>query len=215
MIYFHLPDEVKTPLVVDVQVAWRGGWLTQFYPDAKSEAPGAFRVLDEGTLGRLAWLNLTVGRDASGPLTTEHVWTAPRAVKASPVTTASGESEKYLFYRGVGHLNAPVRVARLNDRLDLLGDLDAGFTMPLRIQRLWLAQFRSDGGCAFRSLNGVTLRNESLLLSTDARFASREFSAANLTGLRGQMHRALVADGLFDEEADALLNTLFPGTSGR
>ena len=207
VIYFHLPDEVKTPVVLDVRVAWRGGWLTQFYPDARSEAPGAFRVLDEKTLGRLMWLNLTVGRDAHGPLTTEPVWTAPRAVKASPVTTASGESEKYLFYRGVGHLNAPLRVARTNDRLDLLGQLETDFKMPLRIQRLWLAQFRSDGGCAFRSLNGVTLSNESLLLSTAARFAPREFSAANLSGLRGQMHQALVADGLFDDEADALLNT--------
>src|SRR5256885_17054804 len=35
VIYFHLPDEVKTPVDLDVQVAWRGGWLTQFYPDGR------------------------------------------------------------------------------------------------------------------------------------------------------------------------------------
>ena len=38
VIYFHLPNDTKTPRAVDVKVAWHGGWLTQFYPDAQSEA---------------------------------------------------------------------------------------------------------------------------------------------------------------------------------
>jgi hypothetical protein len=102
VIYFHLPVEVAKPLAVDVKVAWPGGWLTQFYPDAQAETPGAFGALDDKTTSRLTWQNLTVGGDASGPITTEHVWTAPRAVKATPVTTPNGESEKYLFFKSAG-----------------------------------------------------------------------------------------------------------------
>jgi hypothetical protein len=38
-------------------------------------------------------------------------------------------------------------------------------------------------------------------------FADREFSAANLGGLRSLMRQSLVEDGLFADEAEALLNT--------
>src|SRR5438552_1088136 len=209
VIYFHLPDDAAKPLAVDVKVAWRGGWLTQFYPDAQADAPGAFGALDDKTAGRLTWRNLAVGGDASGPTTTEHVWTAPRAVNATPVTTPDGESEKYLFYRGVGHLNAPLRVARVNDRLQLHSQLESAAAGPLKIQKLWLAQFRSNGTCAFRSLDPATLSGDSekVLCSTPATFAEREFGAANLAQLRSRMRQALVDDGLFADEADALLNT--------
>jgi len=209
VIYFHLADEASKPLIVDVRVAWRGGWLTQFYPEAQAEAPGAFGALDDQTVGRLAWLKLTVGGDANGPETQEHVWTAPRAVKAASVTTARGESEKYLFYRGVGHLNAPLQVERQEDRLVLRSQLDAGFAAPLMIRRLWLADFRADGECAFRAFAPVTLRPDSgnAILSTPAALATSEFSASNLAKLRAQMRRSLVEDGLFKDEAEALLHT--------
>jgi hypothetical protein len=209
VIYFHLPDEVAKPLAVDVKVAWRGGWLTQFYPDAQAKAPGAFGALDDKTTGRLTWRNLSVGSDAGGPTTTEHVWTAPRAVKATPVTTPNGESERYLFYRGVGHLNAPLRVARMNGQLRLRSQLESGFAGPLKIQKLWLAQFRSNGECAFRSLDPATLGGDSekILLTTSATFADREFGVDNLARLRSLMRQALVEDGLFADESNALLNT--------
>src|SRR6266498_3185581 len=51
VIYFHLPDGATRPRALDVKVAWRGGWLTQFYPDAQSEAPGACGALDNKTTG--------------------------------------------------------------------------------------------------------------------------------------------------------------------
>src|SRR2546427_4185536 len=175
VIYFHLPDDAARPLAVDVTVAWHGGWLTQFYPDAQTEAPGAFGALDDKTTGRLTWRNLKVGAEASGPTTTDHVWTAPRAVKATPVTTANGESEKYLFYRGVGHLNAPLRVARVNGELQLHSQLESGVAGPQKIQKLWLAQFHSNGACAFRSLDPAALvgDSEQVLRSTPATFAER------------------------------------------
>ena len=209
VIYFHLPTQAKLPQTLDVKVAWRGGWLTQFYPDAQAQAPGAFGTLDAKTVGRLSWQHLTLGGGARGPATTEHVWTAPRAVASTPVTTANGESEKYLFYRGVGHLNAPLRVTRVNDRLELHSQLESGFAGPLKIQKLWLAQFRSDGESAFRPLDPAMLDGDAakILQATPASFADREYRAAHLAGLRSQMRQALVGDGLFADEADALLET--------
>ena len=39
VIYFHLPQDAA-PMKLDVDVALRGGWLTQFYPNADADAPG-------------------------------------------------------------------------------------------------------------------------------------------------------------------------------
>jgi hypothetical protein len=33
-------------------------------------------------------------------------------VQAATVQTMIGESEKFLFYRGVGHLNAPLKISQ-------------------------------------------------------------------------------------------------------
>ena len=38
--------------------------------------------------------------------------TAPRAVASAAVQTPGGEGEQFLFYRGVAHIDAPLRVSR-------------------------------------------------------------------------------------------------------
>ena len=36
VLYFHLPPGASKPLTASVNVAFRGGWLTQFYPAAET-----------------------------------------------------------------------------------------------------------------------------------------------------------------------------------
>src|SRR3989442_5466046 len=45
VIYFNPPKDPTVPLLTDVTVAWRGGWLTQVYADSPAEATGAFVAL--------------------------------------------------------------------------------------------------------------------------------------------------------------------------
>ena len=40
VVYFYPPAGRKVPLNADVHVEFRGGWLTQFYPQADAAAPG-------------------------------------------------------------------------------------------------------------------------------------------------------------------------------
>ena len=114
VIYFHLPAGAPAT-AMNVHVAFRGGWLSQFYPDALVDAPGIGKgfarmsVITSKTLGQLDWSNLTVGADAQGPTTNANVWLAPRKVDAAQVKTVAGESERFLFYRGVGHRYRPMR----------------------------------------------------------------------------------------------------------
>jgi hypothetical protein len=217
VIYFHLPKGAAHPLTASVKVAFRGGWLTQFYPAAKAGGFSRNERLTEDTTGTLAWNDLKIGVSRRGPETTDRVWTAPRAVEAASVSTSNGETEKFLFYRGVANLPCPLRLIRSEDSETLearpqCGDALAS-RLPLAIEHLWLASFRADGTCAFRSLGPVSLGRPpgqdaaQPLFTTPAQFARADYSAANLPLLKREMRKALQDEGLFADEAEALLNT--------
>ena len=208
VLYFH-PPPGASPLTVTVSVAFRGGWLTQFYPDAVWSAPGAFHRLNAATVGTLAWPQLKISGDVNGPDTTARAWTAPRAVRATSVTATNGERERYVFYRGVGHLNAPLRVSRLEGRLAIQSQLSPSVADRLAIQNLWLVESRADGGFAFRELDPLTIAANSptTVASTSASFRDLDFHPRNLAEFRRLMRGAIIKDGLFADEAEALLNT--------
>ena len=216
VVYFHPPD--PAPVVLDVRARFQGGWLTQFYPEARAAAPGLdagparFGPLSATTVGELSWERLRVGGDAVGPVTDAHVWRAPRAVRAASVTTASGEHERFLFYRGVGHVDAPLSIARVGSRLALRGALGASWARDARalvVPRLWLVEVRADGTSAYRALEPMTLTtaDRAAAVETPATFPDSAFDKGNLRRLRGAMHAALVENGLFADEAEALLGT--------
>ena len=220
VIYFHLPRGQTTPLTLDVRVRFRGGWLTEYYPTAQVDAPGVadgrfrFGQITPATIGSLEWRRLTVGGRRTFPETDSHVWLAPRHVDAAPVETNEGEGEQYLFYRGVGHLDSPLRVTRSENGETLR--ITEHFTRQAFQRRpeqpqttLWLAHIREDGAVAWRSLGTRTLSLEPdrLLATPPAAFEDTAYSRDSLDRLRADMHRALVADGLFADEAHALLST--------
>ncbi len=216
VIYFH-PADGAAATSADVEVAFNGGWLTQYYPDAIVDAPGigegenAFGHIAPSTRGTLKWKGLKIGTDGKGPDTPANVWIAPRKVKAAGLTTAAGESERFLFYRGVGNVSAPLRVLRgesgtlaLKSRLP-----QAEETQSLRVSQLWLVDIRADGSTALRDLGPVELTRDCArtIANVSAAFAPAGYAAKNLGKLRDSMRARLIAEGLFEDEADALLNT--------
>ena len=213
VLYFHAPEGFRG--TVNVHVGFHGGWLTQFYPQAAAVTPGireggSFGHLTDRTLGTLDWRGLAVEAAGDGPATDEHVWLSPRAVRASGVRTQDGEREKFLFYRGVGHLDAPVRVVRSADgsRLEVQPGQEAS-SAASSIHKFWLVDIRPDGTAAYRTLQPATpeVAFPRPLASTAAGFADGEYAAANVGRLRVDLRADLVAEGLFEDEADALLNT--------
>ncbi len=220
VIYFYPPEGQTTPLDVNVDVRFRGGWLTEFYPKAKADAPGLgkntfdFGKLTPQSVGSLTWNDLKVGTNPNAdapaiPQTDEHVWLAPRKVDAASVTTPEGESERYLFYRGVGNLRAPLRVVRGKDRNDLklYSNFDAAIAADeqLKIGKLWLADIR-ESGTRFRAYGSVDVTADPF---TEVGQLDGDLSNAEhgLDNLKRQMHAALVAAGLFEKEATAMLST--------
>lgn len=226
VIYFHPPTGKTNIQRADVQVKFRGGWLTEFYPDAYPDAPefrdngfrpGPARMFHFGPLrssmeSKLTWSHLKIGGDWALTNTAAHVWTSPRAVSAASVQTTNGESEKFLFYRGVAHLNAPLNISRDANSGELLFHSQLGnlpVNKPPMISSLWLVDIRADGKIAFRPLPSLKLDPDSrkVLTHTPAAFSPRNFSSGNLERLKSSLQTALVADGLFADEAQALLHT--------
>jgi hypothetical protein len=197
VIYFHPAD--KTPFNVDVSATFNGGLLSEFYPNAKfhieggTPAPAGIDRISSGMQGELSWKDLRVGGNVKIPETKEHVWLAPRKVDSAPVA-AGNEGEQYVFYRGVGHVEAPLKVTRGGDKIAIN---DAG--QSSKGQPRWLAEFRADGTCAFRT---ITDKSEA-----SGTFAGDDFSKDRVAALRQEMRQALIADGLFEDEAKAMLNT--------
>jgi hypothetical protein len=219
VLYFYPPAGQREPLRLDVSVRFQGGWLTEFYPQAHAAAEGLkegqfdFGELNAKSTSSLSWNDLAVGTDGIGPGTDEHVWTAPRKVNAANVTSVAGESERYLFYRGVGHIRNPLRATldRKSGRLALHANFDEVLTAgkTARIPQLWLISVNQDGRCAFRQLAGfdVTADAGRRLAETSYRFEPGDYSPANRDRLEAAMHAALLADGLYADEATALLTT--------
>jgi len=218
IIYFHLPEGGEASRKVDVEVAFRHGWISEWYPNAEVVAPGflPFKLqepITSATTGRIVWKGLAVGGDATGlPATQEPVWLAPRRVDADPVRTQKGMREQYLFYRGVANLEALLRVTRSDDQSTLHITPNPSRQMapaPMSFPHLWLADIRTDGTVAFRVLDGIVEDGAEAVRerSTPGQFARRDYSRDNLAALRASMRTALVADGLFVDEAEALLHT--------
>jgi hypothetical protein len=207
VIYFHPQDKTK-PFNIDVTATFNGGVLSEFYPYGRYHikggypAPAGLDVISPNMHGSLTWKSLRVGGEVTMPQTKEHVWLAPRQVDSAPVA-AGKEGEQYVFYRGVGNVPAPVTITR-NGKGDVIPTpADPKWRLPY-----WLAEFRADGTCAYRQL-AQQIREDRFAETPPPTgvFSDADFSADRVKELRAELHRALLNDGLFEDEAEAMLNT--------
>jgi hypothetical protein len=219
VLYFYPPKSWNAGRPIDVSVQFRGGWLSEFYPKAQARAPGLengkfdFGELMPTTISSLTWRRLRIGTTGAGPTTDQHVWLAPRKVAASNVTNEEGESERYLFYRGVARQRAPLRAVtdRQTGQVTLYANFDdvLASNASAAIHALWLVHVREDGQCAFRELSALHVTGDatSPLTSSSYRFDSADYQPGGQARLTAAMHPRLMEDGLNADEATALLAT--------
>ena len=133
------------------------------------------------------------------PATTEHVWLAPRAVHSSVVTEGRRqEAEKYLFYRGVGHVDAPLVVREQAGRLHISPRLSSFRPFP----ELWVVRVQADGQVRYTHMPAGAQGAERVEIPADD---------PSTPGERDDLYRelaeALEKQGLFKDEALAMLET--------
>jgi hypothetical protein len=202
VIYFYSKESRD----ISVRVGFEGGAISQWYPQRTAgEVDDGKPSLDlsQSYHGWIWWNATVLGPDAQKPLSAPSdletpTWRTPRATDANLVTVGvSGEVEKYLFYRGVGNFPVPLR-ASFNEAGQLVvtntGEAPIPYVFVYDGQEGKSASIWWTGGLAggeSRSIQAPETVMDSNLLS--ARFL--EFTDA------------LVAAGLYQKEAAAMLDT--------
>jgi len=230
VIYFHPAAGTQFESPVDVEVRFRGGILNEFYPAAEASValdtariqdkrtagvlPEAwnFDILNNYVVGSLKWTGVRIHDTVVAPLTDNPVWLAPREVQAGSVFVPdAGEGERYLFYRGVANLEALLQTRTASGAVRIaaphvLAWLDAPtMTLPA----VWLVDVRVDGVVAFREHGAVTVAKSKpdAELGHLRRFSEADYKAEGGKLLRASLKRALLQQGLYSDEAEAMLET--------
>jgi hypothetical protein len=197
VLYFYSPRDVN----VSVKVAFSRGLITEWYPHAVRVQPsGVLRNTNLKQLqtdGSISWNDVAVSPNLAGEFAREASpdrYYAARETSSTPlrVKTASGEQqEKFLFYRGVSASPLPLS-ARLNSDgkvlVKNLGEHD--------IPAIVLFERRGDR-VGYRLAGALT---DETLLDPPELTGSVDALCADLEGL-------LVAQGLYPDEAHAMVNT--------
>jgi hypothetical protein len=228
VIYFHPPPNKPYTAPIDIKIRFRGGVLNEFYPDANaSVSVDNTRVVDkmrEGVLtewngdvlnnyvlGALQWKGLRLHDTVVAPLTRSEIWLAPREVSSVAVfNPTAGEGEQYLFYRGVAHLDALLATKTTRGSVELATPVNLAWLESTAVlPNIWLAEIRADGVIAFRPQTTLTLKKENAgkSLARVKRFAASDYTPDAAARLRKSMKSALIAQGLFADEAEAMLAT--------
>jgi hypothetical protein len=233
-VLYLYPPKGRTPESVpplDVHVDFHGGVLSQFYPYARAngvsfngDTPYVRDGLTAQTTTGLTWKDVRLGSTGTPVETDDKVWTTPREVDAPLLEIATHfkdaqgveepklnevQTEHFLFYRGVGHLDSQLYAHRAHEeskrmRIGAITNPEVDFDY-----QTWMVEVRH-GLCAFRCVKeragafsmGIPFQPE-----ISSSFSDNDFSAGNLAGLEASMHEALVKEGLYPDEATAMLKT--------
>jgi hypothetical protein len=191
---FQVPGTVRmeTPVVyfygsresvVDVNVSFPNGTITEWYPRQTSPWSNA----------SIAWQGVHVIPEAKPDFPieqgTSHYYAA-RDTDAAPLRVGS-QTEKFLFYRGVGSFPLPISAKATADGKVVVNNRGAN-----RLDGVFL--FENRGGKR-RYLFADTINGEVTL--------DRESLQDNWAGLLMDLERTLIDHGLYQREARAMIET--------
>ena len=223
VIYFY----ANQPMNVSVDVAFPKGYITEWYPQATQIGPTYALNTNASTNGilhesRAVWRNLEIvpqskyqgwHEDRLPQDTRGSHYFAARATSANLVhadftsPTNTSEVEKFIFYRGAGSFQTPLRVTV--DEHDFVTAKNEGSNAvgPLFLISIQKTNSEAFGGFSWASKISDGRRLEWPLLGRLAKnwrgYPLPEFQKK----IAAQMEAALVAQGLFPDEARAMVNT--------
>jgi len=197
VLYFYSARDVS----VSVQVWFSKGVFTEWYPHAvRCEPSEALRNTDLRQLradGRLAWSGVTVSPNLSGQFPREvraNRYYAARETSSTPLSVRTGagdQQEKFLFYRGVSAASLPLSAQQNVDGELLVKSLDND-PVPAAIL------FERRGERVGYRVVGAPM-DEMVLAPPEL--------TGNLEVLFADMENLLIDQGLYPEEAHAMIET--------
>lgn len=186
VIYFYAPRQVS----VNVDVRFHDGLMTEWYPHA---APDGYAFGAGAWEGRLTWTRILVSPGLPPDFPSDHRsshYYAARETDAAPVRAGS-QAERFLFYRGVGRFAPPVMATIADD-----GSATAWNPGGAPLGDVILFSNRA-GAIAYSHRQAATARVTLPRPSVDD----------DVTALKRELERILVANGLYRKEAEAMVAT--------
>lgn len=117
VLYFYSPKEMD----VKVKVGFKGGLISQWYPQRSGGSEGITKCAEPidftggAQEGFIEWAGHLqkpgIAEKYTEPALNSPVWMSPRATKSNLITTKDtlAQTEKYLFYRGIGNFEAQMK----------------------------------------------------------------------------------------------------------
>jgi hypothetical protein len=186
---------------VSVKVVFSKGLISEWYPRASRVEPAA--SIFDGTLyqrgadGTIAWDSVTLAPNLRTELPQDNTgnhYYAARTTSSTPLrvkTTTGEQQEKFLFYRGVSVFRVPIS-ATLTANGQVLLENRSGEAVAH-----FIVFERRGGKVGYRTGEGM---------QDEARLDAPELTA-NVNDLYRDLEGMLVAQGLYQDEAHAMVET--------
>lgn len=201
VLYFYSDTE----RAVKVDVGFTGGSISQWYPERSggerlpismsTKALQALPPIDfaTGYAGSVAWDATVLARGSAEAITAREDWETPqwpraRVAEANRVRTPDGAVEGFLFYRGIGNFDLPLRLTAAAS-----GALTVMNMGKDPIPYLLVYQNDVQGGPKSRELRDLAPGEHRVVTA--------------LTGDLMRMGESLMAEGLTADESKAMLAT--------
>jgi hypothetical protein len=180
---------------VSVGVDFPKGLITEWYPGASKISPGPQLTLPPVRAGHIEWNSVEIapGEKPVLPHTggASHYYAA-RNTDSDPLNLRLGrDQEKFLFYRGIANFSVPLSARVTGDSSVELRNTGDG---PVALAVL----FENRGGrIGYRTMRGLRGATE----------VEAPALSASLDQLKQELSDALVSQGLYRREADAMIET--------
>ncbi|MBI5610750.1 MAG: hypothetical protein HY902_17870 [Deltaproteobacteria bacterium] len=212
VVYFYTAKAQK----VTFSVTFANGIISQWFPAVTDMAPELGALKNPGQSnshglsgGSLTWqvqLDPTLDMAKAPQVPADSVWQPSRQTLATPLRFVGSDNEfnqvdqteRFLFYRGLGRFTLPVKVLTDADGA-VRGRNDSDDNLPFAV----LLKATADGQGGVQVLHAIGAHNSSQAVALKADLPLAQAAEQAKQALKN----GLVASGLFDDEAQAMVDT--------
>lgn len=194
VLYFHSPSARQ----VEVRVDFPQGVISQWFPNATASLPpvGALTKIAGGSMTWQVQLDPKLDPALAPAVAADDIWAPSRKVAAT-MLSHGGEVERFIFYRGLGRFELPVRVvADIGNHVTIHNDGKEA------LPAVFLLLATPDGGQVV-SLGALAAGSSLQTEVPNPQAGLQQLVVSASTALHG----ALQTVGLYDDEARAMVDT--------
>lgn len=195
VIYFYSAN----PIAMHAAVQFPHGVVSEWFPDAHGFTPSIGQLWFPMKQGTMEWdVEVIPGLNAFPEVASDDIWAPSRKVASTPVRVGK-EEEQFIFYRGLGTFETPLRVRydATKNQVTVVNNSEES------VEHLFLLNVGENGRASITPLEalGPHGTTSSTILDPTQR------TITYLNEAKDKVAAALAETGLFQDEARAMVET--------